>query len=50
MELEELITKDQRTESFVKSFNSNWASIRESYAIYGAIESIFEATSVARIG
>ena len=44
-----LITKDQRTESFVKSFNSNWASIRESYAIYGAIESIFEAASVAQL-
>ena len=43
------ITVDIRTESFVRSFNAHWQEIRETYAIYGAAESIFEAASIAEL-
>lgn len=43
------ITRDFRTEAFVTSFNEDWRSIREEYPIYGAIESVFEAASIAQL-
>ncbi len=43
------ITQDPRTKAFVQSFNQNWVSIRQDYPIYGALESIYEAASLAEV-
>lgn len=43
------ITRDFRTEMFVKSFNQDWVSIRSQYPVYGALESIYRCASVAEL-
>jgi len=40
---------DPRTQAFVNDFNRNWSSIRQSYPIYGALESIYQAASIAEL-
>lgn len=43
------LTEDFRTEAFVEDFNRNWHAIRAQYPIYGALESIYQAASVAEL-
>ncbi|MFK8112960.1 MAG: DUF1598 domain-containing protein [Rubripirellula sp.] len=37
------------TEAFVDHFNQNLASIRRQYPVYGALESVYQATAISRI-
>lgn len=43
------VTKDRRTEAFVKDFNLNWASIRNEYPVYASLESVFESAALAQL-
>lgn len=43
------VVRDPRSESFVADFNRNWGSIRSKYPIYGALESVYQAASVAEL-
>ncbi|GAA5511199.1 DUF1598 domain-containing protein [Novipirellula caenicola] len=43
------LTRDPRTEMFVAGFNQNWNRIRQQYPIYGALESIYQAASIAEL-
>ena len=43
------VTEDFRTEAFVEDFNRNWHAIRAQYPIYSALQSIYEAASVAEL-
>lgn len=43
------LTTDFRSEQFVEEFNRNWISIRTKYPVYGALESIYQAASVAEL-
>lgn len=43
------VTRDPRSEEFVRDFNSNWHAIRGKYPIYGALESIYRTASAAEL-
>ncbi|TWU27151.1 hypothetical protein Pla52o_10150 [Novipirellula galeiformis] len=43
------LTNDPRTELFVADFNQNWDRIRQQYPIYGALESVYQAASIAEL-
>ncbi|EMI21618.1 protein containing DUF1598, partial [Rhodopirellula maiorica SM1] len=43
------LTNDPRTEMFVAGFNQDWSRIRQQYPIYGALESIYQAASIAEL-
>ncbi len=43
------VTHDFRTDLFVDDFNKNWNAIRTKYPLYGALESIYQAASVAEL-
>jgi hypothetical protein len=43
------LTHDFRTEAFVDGFNKHWVSIRSQYPVYGALESIYRAASIAEL-
>lgn len=43
------VTHDFRTEAFVGEFNKHWAAIRSEYPIYGALESVYRAASIAEL-
>jgi len=43
------ITRDPRTEAFVHDFNEHFAAIRSAYPIYAALESIYQAASLAEL-
>ncbi|GAA4470306.1 DUF1598 domain-containing protein [Novipirellula rosea] len=43
------LTNDPRTEMFVAGFNQDWNRIRQQYPIYGALESIYQAASIAEL-
>ena len=41
--------QDPRTQMFVDNFNANWSAIRSKYPIYSALESVYQAASVAQL-
>ena len=43
------LTRDFRTEAFVGEFNKHWHAIRSEYPVYGALESIYRAASIAQL-
>lgn len=43
------VVADPRTEMFVAEFNQHWGAIRDAYPIYGALEAVFRAASVAEL-
>ena len=43
------ITLDPRTDAFVATFNKHWIAIRNSYPIYGSLESVYRAASVSEL-
>ncbi|MCC9642281.1 DUF1598 domain-containing protein [Rhodopirellula sp. JC740] len=40
---------DPSTEAFVNHFNQQWQTIRTKYPLYGALESVYQATAVAQL-
>lgn len=43
------VTKDPGTNLFVDEFNQHWSDIRREYPIYSALESIYQAASIAEL-
>lgn len=43
------VTRDFRTDTFVADFNRRWHAIRAKYPVYGALESVYRAASVAEL-
>ena len=43
------VAMDPRTDAFVGQFNRHWTAIRTKYPLYGALESIYRAASIAAV-
>jgi Protein of unknown function (DUF1598) len=43
------VVHDFRTDGFVNDFNKNWVAIRSEYPVYGALESVYQAASIAEL-
>ncbi|MEP2309121.1 DUF1598 domain-containing protein, partial [Rhodopirellula bahusiensis] len=43
------VVLDPSTEAFVKHFNQQWATIRSRFPLYGALESVYQATALGQL-
>ncbi|MFG0266782.1 MAG: DUF1598 domain-containing protein [Rhodopirellula sp. JB055] len=43
------VVLDPSTEAFVKHFNQQWSTIRSRYPLYGALESVYQATALGQL-